>query len=102
MEPLQPVSILVANHFFFCFVFKQVPEEIHSASRLASLGTCLCLGSPVPLMTFAPVVDSRWGRTVVEGVLSAVAAEVQAALLEPDFAKPWVCFPLLLIFVYKA
>lgn len=51
-------------------------------------------------MTLAPVVDSRWGGTVEEGALPAVAAqvssfaaEVQAALLEPDFAKLGV-FPL--------
>lgn len=67
-------------------------------------GACLFLGSPVALLTFAPVVGSRWGGTVVGGSspsCRSFAAEAQTALLEPDFVKPGVFPLLLLIFVYK-
>lgn len=79
--------------------FRLVPEEIHNASRLASPGTCLFPGSPVPLMTFAPVVSSSWAGMVrgfsqlLQAWVTSFAAEVQAALLEPDFVKLRV-FPL--------
>lgn len=63
-------------------------------------------------MTFAPVVGSSWGdpaageawwresSQLLPAWVSSFAAEVQAALLEPDFVKPRVS-SFLLIFVYK-
>lgn len=102
MEPPRSVSILVANQSCYCHsgFFKQVPEEIHNVSRLASPGTCLFLGFPV--------VGSRWGG-MVEGALPAAAAQPESLALQLKFMPLYwnqillsrVCFLLLLIFVYK-
>lgn len=72
-------------------------------------GTCPFPGSPVPLMTLAPVVDSRWGGTVVGGALPAVAALPMSLALQLKFRLLYwnqillsrVCFLILLIIVYK-